>query len=1424
MLLPTINKKFLLKLVVVLLLLGGGLAAAHAFQSGRIPDALLAQAERAHEQADGDPKKHDAAIAYLRQYLEFRRTDVPAMEKLVGWVRDRKRPSDAEGLLRLYDQILTLDPARHDSRREALKMCLRKQLFTDAEGHANVLTAAFPSDPQLWLDFAYARRGLSKHAQARECYEAALKIDPTNRAVYGEYAEFLINDAKLRDDARKVLDRMVAARPNDPDAFAARGRFFALIENEPAATADAQKAIELKAKHPDGMLQLAEQLQKGKDVAKAADLYRDGMTEYPTDARFVRGLAWLEVNRGNVGASVAALEDGMMKVSESDSFDLLVPLADLLLTMRDDERAKELVRKLSSRAAAETNSERKKTLEQQALYLKGRRAMSEGLWSEALEHLDKLRASAGPLLGLECRANLLISFCQQRSGDFDGEERTLKLLLGKDPTHVDARVALGTAYQNAGRIDDAASEFEQAAKSRFATAGTRATYLRLRGARLRAANAGKKEWDELDAQAKGFAPAFGSTPDLALLRAELCGMRRAPEMAVELLRAEAMKRPTDSRVWAAYAAAAADVAGVPAGLTELDQAQALCGDRVDLRLARAALSARDPARLRPLDPLAAQIDTWTESDQAMLLRRMVEVYDRMGDDAGAGRNYRRIAGRYPADASVWEGLFDHATRSGDKATAAEARMNLNRLDPNSPKTAALLNAWEVGNGRRTADAASAAEGLVRQFGPTPDRPEACIALAKLKALAGDTAAASSLFARGVRLDPMKFGPTQEYLAFLATTAQDEPLARLLTRLAQDFRWNGDPLRRAVRQTVSRVEPVAAKRLLDAVRPAVEAEPDGLGWLGDGYRAAGFDTDATACYDAATRQKTTTPDDWLRRAVRQAEAGEAKAAGQWLLDAKDKVGTPAAFLMTCACFAAHPSAPKGWAPSTPTATDKKTWTQARLVVALSRFDRPSAVATLDEHLADTSVPADASAWAKRQLAMLLIASGTPADRKRAKELLTAGDHAGDSADERRATAALLAQLSKQLDGADREATLNRAIDTLEKVSADGKNPRDKFLLAQMHRAAAARGDSDAAEAHRKTSQKLMSELIKADPRNVEYYIAALEDMTSPNDRELAERCAAFLITNFKSDFRVVQAVGRYECRVGRAEKALEYAIAFARTADNTPGDLQARQTRAAELLDELARMPGVQGTATGRKMTDTAAEKYEALFVLKPEAMVALTGLLAADGRAGEGFKRIEKHAAGLPSRVKVLAGLAILRTGTATDKQFDAVGGWLAQSANEEPGSVAMLLNAGTYHTYKGDLTAAAKAYTEALTKDADNVIALNNLAWVLAADPSEADRAAELVERAVRVVGQTGELLDTRARAKIARKDYAAAERDLLSAVKSEPTGLRLFHLCLAERAQGKASAGDHFREAVGLGLKANRVHPSDTAVYIECQKEYAK
>jgi tetratricopeptide (TPR) repeat protein len=1413
---PTINKRFLFKLVLVAVLLAGALTAAHFVQARRIPDALLAQAERA-----AVAEKSDTAAHYYRQYLEFRPNDVDAQERLAALVKKRVdsmlqggRRADLSDLLLLYDKILRSDPDREVVRREALAVCLRMGRFTDAESHAELLLRSHPADADLWQQLAAAQAGLQKAAEARTSYENAIKHDPADPLPYQRLAQYLWRDLRQVREAAAVIERLVVALPDNPESYLTRAKLHLFTSGEAGrpsglqqdgfsgdskqAMADIRKALELDPENAEALLLLAEQYQKQRKLAEARDTFADGMRIYPQDLRFVRGLAWLELNRGNIGAALGVLEDGMTRVK--DPSDLLVPLADLLVQLGETNRTEEIIRRLEGQTT--------RAARLQASYLKARVAMRKADWPAAIELLTTLRTEAIELPGLENQAALLLAVCRQKRGETDLEQDTLRLLLNKDPNHLSARVGLAQSYLNAGRIDEAIKEYQQAVRSPYASPQTHATLLRLLARQYCLSGGRHTDWTHLDRVAGELGRVYGpASSEPVLIRAELAEAKGDPHRAVAILRSEATRRPGDARLWAALADRVADLGGVSAGLGVLDEAQAAAGDGPELRIARADLYARDPAALRQIDPLGSQIDTWSDLDQSRLLYGLVEVYDRLGDQTRVVQMYRRIAARRPADLAVWEAIGERATLSGDAGAAAEARANAVKLDL-SGRSAILFDAWATLAARDAVAARQVVDRLVGAFGANPDRAEACVALARLKALTGDAEGAGSLFERAVRLEPTRFPPMQAYLRHLASGGSDEAVATMLARLSHDHRWAGEPFRRVIRGAMVDLPAEAARKLLTAARKYVEHSPGGLGWLGDCYLAVGLKADATRCYEQAIESKSATPDDWLRLAVRTAEGGTPEAAAKVMQMARSKLPV-AAYLATAAVFAESKAAPAEWTPAFDKPSEKRLYAQARLAVKLSRFQRSEAIALLEEFLAGDARSKSDQAWARRNLAMLLAVRGGAADRKKAMELLldTDGD-VGETPDEKRSTAAVLTALSRHLDNPDRKIVIERSIQVLRALVSETRSPRDAFLLAQVYRASG----------NRKASTQVLNELLQADPDNLDYLVMGLEEVAELGEFQAAEPFAQRLLARHPGEFRAIAAVARYECKAGRPEKALVLAEGYTRTADANAGDLPAKSARTAELLDELARMPNVRHTDPGRAMIRSAVKRYEDLVAARPEAVIAAAGLLAADERHADAFALIEKHARLLSSRTKASAGLAALRAGGASDRHFAQVRGWLDAALGEEPDSIVLKLNEGEYFALKREYAKAEEAYQSVLDRDPRNVVALNNLAWILAPNPASSARALELVDRAVAEVGLTGELLDTRARVRIAAKQFELAEKDLLEALSQEKTPLRLFHMAMAKQGQSppqRDEAREAFRNARDSGLEPRSIHPADLPMF---------
>jgi Tfp pilus assembly protein PilF len=132
------------------------------------------------------------------------------------------------------------------------------------------------------------------------------------------------------------------------------------------------------------------------------------------------------------------------------------------------------------------------------------------------------------------------------------------------------------------------------------------------------------------------------------------------------------------------------------------------------------------------------------------------------------------------------------------------------------------------------------------------------------------------------------------------------------------------------------------------------------------------------------------------------------------------------------------------------------------------------------------------------------------------------------------------------------------------------------------------------------------------------------------------------------------------------------------------------------------------------------------------------------------------------------------------------------------------------------------KLYRQVLDRDPRQVVALNNLAWMLAERGTSSDEALTLINRAIESYGPRPEFLDTRAVVQLTLGKHQDAVDDLKRAIEDAPSFTKYLHLTDAHhRAKNRPEAQKALRTAGNLMPNLSRVSPADLATLRRLEKE---
>jgi tetratricopeptide (TPR) repeat protein len=281
----------------------------------------------------------------------------------------------------------------------------------------------------------------------------------------------------------------------------------------------------------------------------------------------------------------------------------------------------------------------------------------------------------------------------------------------------------------------------------------------------------------------------------------------------------------------------------------------------------------------------------------------------------------------------------------------------------------------------------------------------------------------------------------------------------------------------------------------------------------------------------------------------------------------------------------------------------------------------------------------------------------------------------------------------------------------------------------------------------------------------------------------------------------------KARVRQAKGRDDEAIAVVREyAQGKDADLAG----AALLLESLGQKRNPKGIYTAE--AEALYRKYVAQSD-KPERFLTLAGFLGRKHAVAEALSCCEnalRHKVNPEAVAQVMT--SVLREAPSEEKEHGLrVEKILKDMLANTPESISLLICLADLYDLRKRFAEAEVWYRQVLLKESENLVALNNLAWLLAFQQSPArEEALVLANKAIDLVGPSPELLDTRGVIYLMLGQGDRGLKDLEEAIAQSPSPNCAFHLARALAAANKLRDVSQIREeASKRGFDVNQLHP---------------
>jgi tetratricopeptide (TPR) repeat protein len=1390
----------------------------HAVQLSRQSRVFLSRAREAR-QAD----KLDEALHFYRLYLDLAPRDVDTRAEYGLFLADLRQYGSAIDSL---EEVLRKQDGRTDLRRRVAEMSLGIGRYRDAEDHLQRLLARSKGSADLWELLGKCRQAWGHDEEAVAAFREAIHCDPHRIDSYAMLASLLFGKLDRKEDARRCMDLMVQANPRQVRAHVVCGEHQLAAGQIAEAAKSADAACNLAPRDTEALLLSARIAFARRDEDRARRFAEKAIA---VDARKEAAyllLADIEARAGKPQNSVACLRRGLAATGAQRSLQSALVLS--LLDCREVAEAKKTMESLHGDPALKGLLS---FAEARIAAIEGRfRQAAEGL-QEALpelEHIPRLRASAYYLLGR----------CYQQLKNSEQQLQSFRRASLAEPTWIEGRLALAATLRAMGRLEEALGEYRAVVAMEGGLAKVGVDCVRLLILRNRGLPAAEQNWAEVDDLVTRLSAEGGRPQEAGLLRAEVLVARGRSEEAERVLAEVSRAQPKE---------AGARLVRITLKIRQkawneverlLGEAEKSLGDCADLRLARARfLAARDGRQAVPrLRAIAAQMSGLPLSDRIGLWNGLIGVLLGLGEDRESLKLCCDASAAMPGDLTLAFLRFQLAVQTAQEAEVQRSLASIERIEGRGPywhyAQALRLSAMaETSKNKKLfveaqRHLAEAQRHLAEVRASRSNWPSVEFLAAKLDDLQGQPQAALAGYLRAIDLgerNPLAIRRATELLYQEHRYVE----ADKILRKAEQEGYSSDDLDRFASDLSARLEDYP--RALAKARKAAASSQDWRDhfWLGqvlamEAQRAAGTGAveehfrllaEAEQALQQALKLAPASPQPWLWLVRLLVLADRRKEAEALVVKAQEQISLDQRPLAVARCYEVlerFDEAQRRYAEALRAHPEEFATLQNAIQFAMRRGDLKQAESRLRGVLAGTEAKAKERTWSRRALAEVLALQGTYPAQAEAVQLLDTNLADSPSPEDQRMRAMLLASHPTRARRQEAMALLEGLVDAQEQAL-----PEERFALARLYLA-----ENQATQAGRHLA--VLASSRAQEPRYVSAYLGFLVQQKELGE---AETWLAKLQRIAPHDFATVRWTAELQFRKGQPDQALATLLHFVDQADAKEAAMATRPKRllaVALALEQLAQEASNSVPADPSKYLQEAERLYRQTASQEPGGEPRLASYLARRGRARESLEILERSYRTAPP--SAIAGvLAELRAHGFTSPSEEAMAGQLLQKALDARGRPLELLSlSAEMSSGGGRWEEAERLYREILGRNPHHVMALNNLAMLLALEEKRGDESLRLVEEAIRLSGPQGPLLDTRGMAYLALGKLREALENLEAAIAESPVPVRLFHRAQAYlRSDRPKAAASSLREAMDRGLKPEQLHPLERSSLAQLRKQ---